>query len=235
MAVAVEGYDELVRRVEAVRELPEPVRPRLLAFFLVDERKSQRAVRSFIDADYAWLDSLARSSNIVLLFFRASKPTDTNDNDAVIIFRGKPVERGSRNKNPSLDVAAKFGITPDQLPGIVFFRDFDFTSKREPVEGVYWRIPSEYFQEERNILEDDIAGLFALVQDAESKSHDATSMLHELETTLESLQRTDDGKPFFTLLGSGLMQVVKYSGRLIDTVIAAFGRGYGEALAAKYG
>ena len=213
MARRVNNRESFVRQLLKLRHRPEAERPRLLSFFLFDERESQRAIESFVDAQYSWLDSLARSSNIIIFFF------SRNDKEAV-------------SENPSLEVAAKFGIKPDELPGIVFFREFDLQA--EQAEGIYWRIPLKTFGEDRAVLEEAIAHLFGLIQEARKKSSDARSMFDELKAELAHMQRVRSNSWFLKLLGKGLVRVVRYPGVLVDALVTAFGKGYGEALAAKY-
>jgi hypothetical protein len=199
-----------------------------MSFFLFDERSSHREIRSFVSKEFSWLDSLARSSNILLFFFSETEPGHTNDKDDVIIVEGSP-----ESKNPSLDIAAKFGISPDQLPGIVFFRDLNLESKESP-QGIYWRIPPESFREDRDILEQEIAHLFSLVQDARRNSIDTMSMFDELKMAIERMQRLDTSEAFMALIGRGLIRVVTYPGKLMEAFIIAFGEGAGGAVANKY-
>ncbi len=229
MAAPVRNRADLARRMVAERGRPIALRPRLLSFFLFDERSSQREVASFVNKEFSWLDSLARSSNILLFFFSETAPGHTNEKDDVIIVKGS----AGRSANPSLDVAAKFGISPDQLPGIVFFRDLDFESKESP-QGIYWRIPAESFREDRDILEHEIAHLFSLVQAARRNSADTTSMFNELNKALGRMRRLDTNEAFMTLIGRGLIQVVTYPGKLIEAFIIAFGQGAGGAAASKF-
>jgi hypothetical protein len=228
MARRVPNRRSLVRELEAVRRRPPATRPRLLSFFLFDERGSQRAVQSFVDTEYAWFDNLARSSNILLFFFRENELDGVNDKNDVLIVDGK-----GKSANPSLEVAAKFGIGPDQLPGIVFFRDLDFNS-REASRGIYWRIPTEIFREDRERVEREFAQLFSLVQRARRDSRDAASMFDELKSSLRQMERSGANRQFMALFGRGLMHVVTYPGKLIEAMVIAFGKGYGEALANKY-
>lgn len=177
---------------------------------------------------------MARSSNIVMFFFRKSvsrkfrksMPIKTDRKDEVIV-----VEGGAENTNLSLDVAAKFGIMPDQLPGIVFFGDNALSG--QSAKGVFWPIPAEAFLEERGLLEHEFAHLFALVQKARSRSCDAMSMLHELETMFAAMRAAEAGKPFIALLGKGLVRIVTYPGMLIEVILTSVSKGYGEGLAAK--
>jgi hypothetical protein len=73
-----------------------------------------------------------------------------------------------------------------------------------------------------------------MVQTARRNAHDAKSMFDELSSALAKMQRSDADRQFMALLGRGLMQVVKYPGKLIELVMTGFGKGYGEALASKY-
>jgi hypothetical protein len=228
MAAPVKSQRDLARRIAAVRMRPEAARPRLLAFFLFDERSSQRKIRSFVNKEFSWLDSLARSSNIILFFFSETEPGHTNGKNDVVIVEGNP-----RSANPSLDVAAKFGISPDQLPGIVFFRDLNFESEESP-QGIYWRIPLESFREDQDILEREIARLFSLVQNARHNSADTTSMFDELKKALEGMRRLDTNEAFMALIGRSLIRVVTYPGKLIEAFIIAFGEGAGGAAVSKY-
>jgi len=228
MARPVSSRPALAGQIQAVRMLPEALRPRLLSFFLFDERSSQREIQSFVNKEFSWLNSLARSSNILLFFFSETEPGHTNDKDDVIVVGGS-----SGRTNPSLDVAAKFGISPDQLPGIVFFRDLNFESKESP-QGIYWRIPPESFREDQDILEREIARLFSLVQNARRNSANTTSMFDGLKKALEGMRRHDSNEAFMAIIGKGLIRVVTYPGKLIEAFIIAFGEGAGGAVASKY-
>jgi hypothetical protein len=113
-----------------------------------------------------------------------------------------------------LRLAPNLDFGPNQLPGIVFFQDLNFESQ-ESAQGVYWRLPLESFEGDRNILEREVAHLFAMVQTARRNAHDASSMFDE-RSALVKMRRSDADRQFMALLGKGLMQVVKYPGKQIE-------------------
>ena len=86
------------------------------ALVVFDERKSHERVQAFINDEYSWLDSLAKTSQIVLFVFQPQPGQGQVESG------GEPADvELEETENLSLEIAARFGIGPNELPGIIFF------------------------------------------------------------------------------------------------------------------
>jgi hypothetical protein len=223
VAFPINDKDSLRVQMREVLARPAQTRPIMLGFLIFDERKSHEPIKSFIIDEYSWLDSLARMSQIVLFFFQAGPRPGQDDQTKL----ATAVE--TKSTNPSLEIAAKFGIGPDELPGIVFFHDLDLDSVQS-AHGLYWQLPIDSFREDRIIPEKEFARLFAMVRKAQASSSDAASMMEELKT---GLRRARTSEPFMVAVRGGLMKLVTYPGKLIEAFLVAFGEGMGQGFAGK--
>ena len=122
MGVAIASLDDFQKKFEERKD-----RSDLFGFFLFDERPSQRAVETFAEQQFPWLDRLAAAAQIFFFVFLRNNP-------------GWP----DVVENPGLEVANMFDIRANQLPGIVLFT---LDVKREDVtKGSYLPLRTELFE-----------------------------------------------------------------------------------------
>jgi hypothetical protein len=206
----------LRRQLRWIRTTPKSSRPKLLAFFLFDDRQSQQVVAEYTVREFQWLDGLARSAHMVLFFFGKQSAENKNDDPQVLLLEGR-----EKAENPSLDVASRFGITADQLPGIVFFQDLDLDSVA-PHHGVYWPIDVHLFREDPEEVEQQLSMLFSLaerVRWSENPEH----TLQAFQKEIESLRNSHKRRSLFA--GAAVvLAIVSYTGTMIDVVNSAFTR-----------
>ena len=177
---------------------------------MFDERTSHRPIQLFIDAEYNWLDSLAGSSRINMTIFRDQAPGVTNGRNEVLVIDGK-------GRNPSLEVATRFGIYPHELPGVVFFNDQEWESA-EAVRGIYWPMPKDAVLGGAASMESEIANLFSRVQRALKQAEDVDSIFERLKVEFgQDSPREGSPSP-----GDGGLRKVSYTGRLLDILMLVF-------------
>ncbi|MFQ5878939.1 MAG: hypothetical protein ACE5IZ_02030 [Dehalococcoidia bacterium] len=174
----------------------------LFAFFLFDERPSQRAVERFADEQFEWLDALAAAARIFLFVFLRR-----NREERQIV------------ENPGLEVGSIFGIRPNQLPGIVLFT---LAADREGVSrGVYLPIKAELFEKDLLRVEDVFSDLFSLIQECRQRSDSPEQLLTEVDSEVKSLLRTERLRPIKSYLKQTLLELGKLPTRVVESVSAA--------------
>jgi len=227
LAHTVLNLGEFAKALARLRERPPSRRPRMLAFFLFDERQSHQTVMRFAQREFPWLDSLAASNQMVLFFFLPSDPRlpdgDSTFESPVLI---TPARGGV--KNPSLFVAQQFGLSPSDLPGVVFFTELDVYAAG-PHQGVFWPLPIQLFDDDAAEAEDAIAALFELVQSARGAADAALGFPAEPQAILDALraevrreQYIDRGRPILAAVREGAFRLVTSPTALIEALKLAF-------------
>ena len=217
MARAVRNPEALRRQLRSIELTPDRSKPKLLAFFLFDDRQSHQVVAEYTVREFQWLNSLARSAHMVLFFFGKQSTGNKNDEPNVLLLEGK-----EKAENPSLDVAGRFGIGADQLPGIVFFQDLDLDSAA-PHHGVYWPIDIRFFRKDPEQVERQLSLLFRVVEQV-GWSDDPDSILEAFRQRAKSLHPAFKRRSIFRR-ASAVLALVTYTGTMIDVVNTAFTRG----------
>jgi hypothetical protein len=249
MARPVEDEDEFLEELEAIRERPPERRPRLLAFFLFDERQSHRQLLEFARLQFDWLDRLAASHQMILFFFLPeAEPAAYGGSQSEIL-----VAKGERTiANPSLHVARRFGIGPSELPGVVFFTELD-TKRPGPHEGVFWPLDTDLFEGDARAAEDEFSHLFKLVQAASMEAGESrprrlarftlrrrpqavtppSLLLTALRRRVQAEQRNEKARPILAAFGSGAVRIVTFPGALIEATTIAFAQGLGQGMGGR--
>src|SRR5688572_2684214 len=114
---------------------------RLFIFILFDDRPTHASVGDFVSKNFLWLDSLAISAGIFGFAFVKDSP---------------------KSRNPSLKIAAHFGIQPNKLPGILFFTTIPETGNLSVSEGAYLPIKADLFLQEISIVENVFTDVFSI-------------------------------------------------------------------------
>jgi hypothetical protein len=219
MARLVKSADDFARELKNIRARPPGEQPRVLAFFLFDERKSHRMAANFVERQFSWLDSLADAADMVLFFFLPKSSELVESTLNVLVARSERTR-----KNPSLYVARAFGLGPDDLPGVVFFTELDI-ERPGPHEGVFWPLAIELFKEGGQEAEKAFSDLFTLVQQASMDVLHPKEFLAELRRRVEAKDRRERLRPVFAGLREGAVGLVRFPGKLLEAVAMAFGEG----------
>jgi hypothetical protein len=243
MAPPKKNYREVRDTLGQIKRRPASRRPDLLAFLLFDERESHRIVQEFTNDQATWLDAMASAEEMVLFFFLPRPPRIPDDTEPT---RAVVTEAGSEVKNPSLEVAARFGLTAKDLPGVVFFTDLDL-DEPGPHVGVFCRLSVDLFKDRRN-AEDKLASLFnlvhtagaqtarALIEDSEpgfqpSEAVRTEKLLGVLRVLIETERAKERAAPFLAALRTGVISLIKFPGRLAEVTAIAFGQELGKRTA----
>ena len=201
-----------------------------MAMLLFDDRRSHAVVAKFAADQRPWLDDLARHSGLRLFVFLPPEVDVKESADGEVVAVSGP----DVVQNPSLEVAARFDIGANQLPGIVFFGDVDFhafTGSR----GVYWPLGLDLFSEEGRAAEAAFAELFATVRAARLRAEDETvDIVVSLQEALSDFRRSEAARPLGASMGKGVLRIVSYPGKLLEAMLVAFGTAYGTGLANKF-
>jgi hypothetical protein len=208
-----------------MRRRPPARQPRLYAFLLFDERKSQRPVAAFAEDQFAWLDQLAGSTRIVLFIFVTS---DAAQEVSPLESQVLAVEAAESVGNPSLRVAAAFNLRPRDLPGLLFFTTFDL--EHGPNAGVYWPLSLELFEGDRQSAEAELAELFSLVQEVVPSAGTPEQALRSLDLAVRHARVERARAPIFDVLRTGLVRVVSYPAALIEAIGKAWAEEYARRM-----
>lgn len=156
---------------------------------------------------------------MVLFFFLPTSEVLWESTDHVLV-------AGSEKtiKNPSLEVAAAFGLSPADLPGVVFFQELDLRHPG-PHEGVFWPLTIELFSGDARGAEDAFAGLFELVNEAAAEAKDSGDLLAELRSRIDAEERRERLEPLLAGLRGAGIRLLQFPGKLIEAVAVAFGEG----------
>jgi hypothetical protein len=222
VARAVRNTRDLARSLRAVSDRPPERRPSLLAFFLFDERRSHQIVQDFARQQFSWLDRLAASNRMILFFFlpEGAPDSETLEEEIFVAYGEQTVA------NPSLEVARRFELRPDELPGVVFFTELDVTQPG-PHEGVFWPLKPELFEGDAREAENAFSHLFSLVQGARAEAGDPTPLLATLRRKIEMEHSAEPSKPVVADTRRGALKAVTFRGALSEATRFAFAQGLG--------
>ena len=197
MGVAIANLDDFEAKFEERKH-----RSDLFGFFLFDERPSQRAVGTFATQQFPWLDRLAASARMFFFVFLRHNPEWDED-----------VE------NPGLEVAQRFGIRPNELPGIVLFTlDED---KEKVTKAAYLPLKAELFETDPKRVEELFADLFSVIQHCREQSPDTVSLIACVDTQVNSIIRSETVRPVKAYLLRTLGDLKDLPGKLLQTVVSA--------------
>ena len=174
--------------------------PVLYAFLLFDDRPSHAPIAKFAAEQFNWLDQLASSNRMYFFVYHKSE--------------------SSESRNPSLEVAQKFNLYPNQLPGIILFTAFDDDRQNE---GIYLPLKASLFDEAPQFIEERFSDLFSLIQECERETQDQAELLGALGRKISRLRREDQLRPLKNYVEDALMIVVSSPKSLLSALVAAFG------------
>lgn len=200
----VTGHQQFLNQFEMVKDSS-----RLFAFILFDSRPSHKAVEIFVDTHFDWLDSLAASANMFGFAFLH------RDKDAGLV------------RNPSLKVAASFGIQPNELPGVVAFTMLP--NSQSVSEAVFLPIRAKLFTEEQNVVEEVFADLFSVFQGALRSTKTEEELIEKLKEDFGSIKRKEQRRPIVGFLGERMRSLATLPDKLLEAMATAFG----EAIATR--
>ncbi len=178
----------------------------LFAFFLFDDRPSNRAVADFARDQFDWLDDLARSAKI--FFF---------------IFVQNDIERGLIN--PGLEVGNMFGIRANEVPGIILFRLDPDTEEVSVTDGIFFPLKSNLFETDKKHAEDVLSDLISLIQECRKEASEPHEFYELLKRKVERLKRRESLHPFIQYVKG----VLKNIADLPSDLIPGLAKAYGEA------
>jgi len=219
LAKIVQSAEDFDEQLRVIRERPQHEAPRILAFFLFDERKSHHVAADFAAEQFTWLNSLADSNRMVLFFFLPTSKSLWESEEPVFVARSERTI-----ENPSLEVARAFGLGPADLPGVVFFTELDLRQPG-PHEGVFWPLAIELFREDAVEAEEAFSGLFALINEAATDAENPSDLLAGLRSRIEAEERREKLQPLLANMRDAGIQLLRFPGKLIEAVAVAFGEG----------
>ena len=197
MGVAIANLDDFKKKFEERRD-----RSDLFGFFLFDERPSQRAVETFAEQQFPWLDRLAAAAQIFFFVFLRNNP----DWPDVV-------------ENPGLEVANMFDIHANQLPGIVLFT---LDAKREDVKKAsYLPLRTELFEADLQRVEALFADVFSVIQECRTKSRDSATLLECVEKEVNGIIRSESRRPIKAYFGQAMRDLRHLPGKLLETITTA--------------
>lgn len=197
MAMPVTNFDDFERKFERNRR-----HAKVFAFFLFDDRPSHQVIESFASEQWDWLDAQASAAKMFFYFFL------------------RPNRGANGYINPSNQVAATFGITASELPGIVVFAWDDVTGKA--TGGVYFPLNASIFSGDISVAEKAIADFFSLVQEHQSDSLTGPQIVQNIETQVEHDRRAGRFRALFSYLGGALKPLVSLPEFLAEATAKAF-------------
>lgn len=197
MGVAIANLDDFQRKFEERKD-----RSDLFGFFLFDERPSQRAVGTFANQQFPWLDRLAAAAQIFFFVFLRNNP----DWPDVV-------------ENPGLEVASMFDIRANQLPGIVLF---SLDANREGVKKAsYLPLKAELFEADLKRVEELFADVFSVIQECRAKSGDSATLLKCVEKEMNAIIRSESRRPIKTYFWQVMGNLGQLPVKLVETVTTA--------------
>jgi len=205
MAVPIFNYKDFEDKFESLKHSRD-----LFAFFLFDERPNHQAVEHFAYKQFDWLDGLAAYARIFFFIFLRR---DFEAHDKVI--------------NPSLQVARDFGISPNELPGVVLFTLSE--DKIDVTEAIYLQIDSKLFAEDISHVQSVFSDLFTLIGDCRKEDLLLPDLLKELRRRVRNLTRREKFRPVTTYLKTSVKEIAQLPRDLPRTFMTAFA----EAIAYK--
>ncbi len=201
-----EHYDKMLDRALQERDL--------FGFFLYAERSGHSVVEKFARREHAWLNSLANSVGMFLFYYESKK------------ISGVKKSSSDDPRNPSLEVAGSFGITPELLPGMVFFIAPE-SGDEDVQRGVFVPLELALFREDPNAAEEAISELFGIIMRARQKSDSPEDLLKQLQKGVNGMRRSKKFRP----LKKHLRQAAVYLTLFPGNVLTEMGKEFAKQMA----
>ena len=201
MAVSISNFNDFSKKFSELRHSSD-----LFAFFLFDDRPSQKQVEQFASKNFDWLDTLAASADLFFFF----------------IFLREDGDHPGEFSNPSLEVAKLFDLLPNNLPGVVLFtlaKDGASVSK-----GVFLPLKAELFQKDIGHVEEVFSDLFGLLQKCTSTGAKGNKLLKAIEQEVNHLTSKEQLRPLVQYLRSGLVYIAKSPKQIAASLYEAFAK-----------
>ena len=198
MAVRITSEEDFQRKFEERKHSSD-----LFAFFLFDDRPSSQAIERFARDEFTWLDQLAASAR--MFFFIFIRHDESRD----------------RVANPSLEVAERFGILPNQLPGVVIFTLSE--DGHSVSDGVYLPLKAELFAEDIPRVEEVFSDIFSLIKECRKKGGPPSSQLEYVRRRMKGLERSQRMRPLRMYAKRLLESLVTLPRDVVIAVAEAFG------------
>ena len=201
MAIPVNNYvefDNLVRKLWS--------RAPLFGFVLHDSRLGHKPVALFLKKNAEWLDELARQSQIYILF-PLRKQVDTF-------------------QNPSPEIARKFGLSPERLPGIILLATGEDSKDLPSSRFLFIPLAATDFSD-HDKMESILSDLFSIVQRTLTKEYRGSEALTEIRKMLSKDRRQKKKHSLIQNLRKGAhIVIIKFPAKLL----LAFAEGVGKAM-----
>ena len=201
----IANYNTFLCQFEAVKD-----HSRLFMLVLFDSRPSHGGVERFVDANFGWLDNLAASKN---MFGFAFLKTD---------------DYGEVQTNPSLELAAHFGIQPNELPGIVAFTMFP--DRASISNGVYLPLNAKLFREDLDIVEDVFADVFSIFGQALEETETEEALMKVIGERFKNIRKEEKRRPLIKFLGERIRALATLPDKLLEAAASSFGEALGTRL-----
>lgn len=201
----VSDYDQFIRHFESVKD-----RSRLFMFVLFDSRPSHHAIETFVYANFGWLDNLAHSTKIFGFAFIDSE----GDED--------------RFANPSLRVAADFGIHANELPGVVAFTMLP--NCLSVSKAVYLPLKAKLFSENQDVVENVFADLFSVFQAGLNQTDTEDDLIINIRDSFKLIKRKEQRRPILEFLGERARSLATLPDKLLEAAATSFGKALGTGL-----
>ena len=181
-------------------------RTTLFGFFLHDSRKSHEPVASFLKNSCQWLDELAIQSGVYILF---------------------PLRKKSgKFPNPSSEIAKKFGLSSNRLPGIILLTTGDDAKDLPSNHFLFVPLKATDFSDVEG-MEAALSDLFSLVQEILNKKLPAHEALDAIRKELSRLRKNKKKQALIQRLRSGAQIVLI---KIPEKLLFAFAEGFGKAV-----
>ena len=201
MAIPVNDYAEFDRLVQKLwNKTP------LFGFVLHDSRKSHRQVASFLEDSAQWLDELALQSGIYILF---------------------PLRKKSGAfTNPSPEIAKRFGLTSNRLPGIILLTTGDDPKDLPSNHFLFVPLAATDFSDVEG-MESTLSELFSLVQEILDKGHRGHEALEDIRKELSRRRKNKTKQSLIQSLRKGAQIVLI---KIPEKFLSAFAESFAKAL-----
>ena len=179
---------------------------RAFVFFLFDSRPSQNAVQNALHAYHKWLDEISRATGIFCFLFMYPEYPEYEARKEVVV-------------NPSPEIADLFGVTVDQLPGILIFTTLK--ERGEVNKGIYLPLKPDAFASDYLDFEKLVADVFSLIQQVQRATPASEDLLDALASSMGRMRLREKTRPIKRSLRAGLITLSKIPKDLVKSVLDA--------------